>query len=240
MSVAARRLAIPAAGWAVLAAGRLPGAPRALAPAALGAAEREAATTALLADGVLAAPGDGPVRPVPAVAADLAVLARPLLTVRLEVAGPVGERAGWFALGAGVVVGVLSLPGGGVELSVAPAARLGAELARAVPEVGAVSGAPAAGGVAAPSGRLAVTELDRELGRRTGGALDCLVLGRVGSGAGAGQVSWLATDAGWVGLRPCLGEGPARLVDLVPVQPADLGSWIAPTVAALLEAPGGR
>jgi hypothetical protein len=51
-----------------------------------------------------------------------------------------------------------------------------------------------------------------------------------------GQVAWLATDAGWVGLRPRLDGAPRRMVDLVPVEPADLGTWVAPPVAALLEA----
>jgi hypothetical protein len=29
-----------------------------------------------------------------------------------------------------------------------------------------------------------------------------------------------------------------RLVDVVPVEPTDLGTWVAPTVAALLEGSG--
>ena len=78
--------------------------------------------------------------------------------------------------------------------------------------------------------------LAEELLRRTAGSLSCLVLGRAGSAVGAGQVSWLATDGGWVGLRPVLDGSPRRLVDVVPVQPADLGTWVAPAVAALLEA----
>jgi hypothetical protein len=49
-------------------------------------------------------------------------------------------------------------------------------------------------------------------------------------------VSWLATDGGWVGLRPLPDGSPRRLVDVVPVQPTDLGTWVAPAVAALLEA----
>ena len=38
-----------------------------------------------------------------------------------------------------------------------------------------------------------------------------------------------------MGLRPRLDGSPRQMVDLVPVQPADLGTWLAPTVAALLE-----
>ncbi|MGY2084330.1 hypothetical protein [Blastococcus sp. SYSU DS0539] len=249
----ARRLLLTAAEWAVLVGGRLSASPPAFRPAPVGRGERDAAVAALAGRGVLRAPAGGPVEPAPAVAADLAVLRSPLLAVRLEVAGRGGARQGWFALGSGGVVVVLSLPHGGVDLSLAPGAGLGRELFRAVPDAAAVTGAPPGNG-APPAGALPLDLLDAspaggggpaatageraladELLRRTAGSLGCLVLGRAGTSVGAGQVCWLATDGGWAGLRPRPGEAH-RVVDVVPVRPADLGAWVAPTVAALLAA----
>ncbi|WP_104522994.1 hypothetical protein [Blastococcus atacamensis] len=254
MSAAPRRLTLTASEWAVLVTDRLADPPPAFAPVPLTATDRDAAVTSLVAARVVVAPDGGSAERVPPVAADLAVLSRPLLTVRLDVRGRAGERQGWFALGSGVVVGVLTLPGGGVELSLAPAVRLGDELARAVPGAVEVAGleprdgAPITGRVPlalledrpSPGSSEDDVALVGELERRTSGSLSCLVLGQVGSAVGAGQVSWLATDAGWVGLRPLLDGSPVRRVDLVPVEPADLGTWVAPTVAALLEAPDER
>ncbi|MCZ2857271.1 hypothetical protein [Blastococcus sp. VKM Ac-2987] len=251
-----RRLVLTAAEWAVLVEGRPGDLPPAFRPHPVGLAERDAAVAALTGRGVLRSPG-GAAEPVPAVAADLAVLHHPLLTVRLAVDGRGGARHGWFAVGAGGVVVVLTLPDGGVELSLAPAARLGAELSRAVPEAAVVTGSATEGGSppaeVLPAGVLPLHLLDGavaggqpptpeeaaladELLRRTAGSLRCLVLGRTGSSLGAGQVSWLATDGGWATLRPRPATASPRLVEVVPVRPADLGVEIAPTVAALLAA----
>jgi hypothetical protein len=257
----ARRLTLTPAEWAVLIDGRLTDLPPGVAAPQVAVAERDDAVASLLRREVLL-PADGasPAVPVPAVAGNLEVLRRPVLSVRLDVTGRAGARHGWFAVASGFVAGVLALPGGGVELSLAPDVRLGAELARAVPEAASFTGsgtpeAPA-GIDTVPSGRLPLglldgvaspdvsgppspdeTALAEELLRRTAGSLGCLVLGRAGKAVGAGQVSWLATDGGWVGLRPVLDGSPRRLVDVVPVRPADLGTWVAPAVAALLEAP---
>ncbi|RBY94816.1 hypothetical protein DQ244_06020 [Blastococcus sp. TBT05-19] len=259
MSAAPRRLTLTAAEWSVLVTDRLVDPPPAFAPVPVSPADRDGAVASLTEARVVGAADGGTAQPVPPVAADLAVLSSPLLTVRMEVSGRAGERQGWFALGPGVVVGVLTTPDGGVELSLAPAVRLGAELARAVPEAPEVTGPwppeeEASDGVPL-TGRVPLALLEdrplpgaadedlalvRELERRTAGSLSCLVLGRVGTDVGAGQVSWLATDAGWVGLRPRLDGSPRRTVDLVPVEPADLGTWVAPTVAALLEADDER
>lgn len=252
----ARRLALSGAEWAVLVEGRLTDLPPGFGPAPTAASAREAAVAALTARGVLRPQPTG-AEPVPAVTAQLAVLQRPLLTLQLEVTGAGGAMRGWFAVGAGVVVGVLTAPDGGVELSLAPAVQLGAELGRAVPEAGTVAGTGPTGPAGDPltgslTGRLplallqdpatpgvdaGLVALAADLERRTAGSLSCLVLGRTRQQRlGAGQVSWLATDAGWIGLRPRLDDAPDRQVDLVPVRPADLGGWVAPTVAALLEA----
>ncbi len=247
---AARRLALTSAEWAVLVDGRLTDLPPGFAVPEVADARRDDAVASLVRREVLLpADGAGPARPVPAVAGNLEVLRRPVVSVRLDVSGRAGARSAWFAVARRFVAGVLTLPGGGVDLSLAPDVGLGAELARAVPD--AVAGA---GTDAAPSGRLPLgllddgawpsdgapapgeTALAEELRRRTAGSLSCLVLGRAGSSVGAGQVSWLATDGGWVGLRPLINGSPRRLVDVVPVQPTDLGTWVAPAVAALLEA----
>lgn len=251
----ARRLILTQAEWAVLVDGRLTDPPPGL--AVPGDADRDDAVASLLRREVLLpAAAAVPAEPVPAVAGTLEVLRRPAFSVRLDVTGRAGTRQGWFAVGSGVVAGVLTLPGGGGELSLAPNVRLGAELARAVPDAAAVAGPDnpeeAARPGAALSGRLPLGLLDgasppagstpdeaalaEELLRRTAGSLSCLVLGWAGGSVGTGQVSWLAMDGGWVGLRPLPDGSPRRLVDVVPVQPADLGTWVAPAVAALLEA----
>ena len=251
MSAAPRRLALTAGEWAVLTGSRLETAPGAFAPGTITPEERDGAVASLTRVQVVAADGE----PVPAVAAQLEVLRRPLLTLRLDVSGRAGDRQGWFAVGSGMVAGVLTLPGSRFELSLAPEVRLGTELARAVPGAAEVTGPWPAGherGDGAPlTGQLPLALLEdaptsgtspeelalaQELDRRTAGSLSCLVIGRTGSGLGAGQVSWLATDAGWIGLRPRSDGSARRPVDLVPVEPADLGTWVAPTVAALLEA----
>lgn len=245
--MSARRLTLGPAEWAVLAAGALPDAPPGFAPASPEPAQRAAAVSALAGRGVLAAGGAGP---VPAVEAQLEVLRRPAVTLRLDVEGPGGARRAWFAVGAGVVVGVLAVAGGGVELSLAPAVRLGEELARAVPDAVTVTGRAPGPDLPPLDGRVPLAllagEPDAETGaddlalvqsleQRTAGSLACLVLGRSGGELAAGQVSWLATDTGWLGLRPHLEGSPRLLVDLVPVRPVDLGTWLAPTLAPLLE-----
>ena len=234
--------------------GRLPDPVTGFEPVPVEPADERAAAADLVARGVLQA-DDG--RPVAAVGAQLEVLLRPAVILRVHVRGPGGERRAWLAVGTGVVVGVRTLAAG-VELSLAPAVRLGAELARAVPDAASVTGHPPPGeATPRPVGRVPLALLvdardadgpadddehaaERDLEHRTAGSLDCLVLGRTGGRLGAGQVSWLATDAGWVGLRPVLDGGPRRLVDLVPVEPAELGTWVAPTVAALLEGSDGQ
>ena len=257
----ARRLILTAAEWAALVGGRLADPPPVFAVAA--AAAQQDAVAALIRRGILLpANGTNPARPVPAVGVNLEVLRHPVASVRLDIRGRGGACHGWFAVASGLTAGVLSLPTGGVELSLAPDVRLVAELARAVPDASTVVGAgfpeEPSGSDAVPSGRLPLVLLDElasppgavpapgpdevalaeELLRRSAGSLSCLVLGRVGRSLGAGQVSWLATDAGWVGLRPVADGSARRLVDVVPVQPADLGGWVAQPVAALLEGLG--
>jgi hypothetical protein len=239
----ARRLVLTGAEWAVLVAGRLAAPAPGFAPAPVAPADEDAAAQALVTRGVATRTADGAPEPVPPVAVNLDLLDRPLLTVRLDVTVRGGERHAWLAVGSGLLAAVVTLPGGRFELSMAPAVRLGTELARAVPDA-AGSAAPLVGSLpltllgdaATDDAGPADVELAAALERRTLGSLSCLVLGRAGDALGAGQVSWLATDAGWLGLRPRLDGSSERVVDLVPVEPADLGTWVAPTVAGLLEA----
>lgn len=254
-----RRLTVTRAEWAVLVEGRSGDLPPGFAAPSVTAEERAGAVASLTGRRVLLPSETGPAEPVPAVAVNLEVLLRPVLTVRLDVTGRGGARSGWFAVASGLLAGVLTLPDGRLELSLGPDVRLGAELERAVPDASAVVGPgfpeEPVDTDAAPAGRLPLTLLDdllprpdgqatptpqeeelaAELLHRTAGSLTCLVLGRAGSSVGVGQVSWLATDAGWVGLRPRLDGSSRREVDVVPVEPGDVGTWVAPTVAALLE-----
>jgi hypothetical protein len=171
----------------------------------------------------------------------------------------------------------LTLAGGGVELSMFPAAALGRELLRAVPESVSVSagdriGAALGGRAAGPlAGRLPLAALgdvvevhhvDREEHTRafghveysdeelalaerareeTVGTLWALVTGRAPDGGVlVGQVVWLRTAGGWVGLRPDPDGTDRRMVALVPVLRQNIGHWLAPFIAQVLEVAGDR
>lgn len=218
------------------------------------AARRPASVT----DIVLGIFRDG--QPVPAVAGALAVLARPVVGVQVELSvGGAGLRA--FAGVSGTSgVGLVTMPGDGVELSAFPAELLARELIRLVPEPGSYA-ADVAEAFGCPEGRRVPTgalplaaltaaglpmgplaealsppeaALVREVVRRTAGVLRCIVLGTRPDGATAiGQVVWLATDDGeWIGLHPV--GPPDRRVRLVPARRRELGAWLAPYVAAVL------
>jgi hypothetical protein len=77
--------------------------------------------------------------------------------------------------------------------------------------------------------------------RRTTGTLWCLVTGRSGDGGVlAGQVVWLCTEDGWVGLRPEPDGTDRQMVALLPVAGDELGVWLAPYLAEIVEAAGER
>ncbi|SDI62604.1 hypothetical protein SAMN05192558_106226 [Actinokineospora alba] len=73
-----------------------------------------------------------------------------------------------------------------------------------------------------------------EVVRRTDGLLRCLVTALVGDGVRTAQVTWLHTDAGWVGVAPSATGSERKLVDLTPVAREDLGVWLTPFVAEAL------
>lgn len=101
-------------------------------------------------------------------------------------------------------------------------------------------------GAAAMAASLGLTAqelaLAEQVTQRTTGTLWCLITGRGGDGVLVGQVVWLATDGGgWVGLRPDPHPDPdpddstRRMVVLQPVARDDIGLWLAPYLATILE-----
>jgi hypothetical protein len=89
----------------------------------------------------------------------------------------------------------------------------------------------------APGLRLTAEErsLAERVAQRTTGTLWCLVTGRDPDGVLVGQVVWLATDVGWIGLRPDPDGTGRELVALQAVARDDIGGWLAPYVAEILE-----
>lgn len=69
--------------------------------------------------------------------------------------------------------------------------------------------------------------------RSDGGLVSTVIAGNAGGVAGA-RVVWLHTDTGWVGLRPDPDASAEDGVLLEPVVPDDLGTWLAPYLAAVL------
>ncbi|OLR90879.1 hypothetical protein [Actinokineospora bangkokensis] len=72
-----------------------------------------------------------------------------------------------------------------------------------------------------------------EVARRTDGALRVLGTALIGGAARTVQLTWLHSDAGWVGISPVGGE--RRLVRLDPVDRDDLGVWLAPYISEAVE-----
>jgi hypothetical protein len=91
------------------------------------------------------------------------------------------------------------------------------------------------------------SELAAEVTARTIGVLRCVVTGPGDDVPNTdtatvlvGQVVWLATDAGWVGLRQAPDGSGRQIVELVPVAHDEIGSWLAPYVAQILEVADDR
>ncbi|HEX6499553.1 MAG TPA: hypothetical protein VF054_11035 [Micromonosporaceae bacterium] len=81
-------------------------------------------------------------------------------------------------------------------------------------------------------------ELVDRLYRDTIGAMRALVTGATADGVALGQVIWLATVSGWVGLSPEPGPAGAPDVVLRSVERTEIGAWVAPYVARILEGAG--
>ena len=242
----------------------------------IGPAELRDAASALAERQVVTARSDDPLDcvPVPAVAANLAVLAQPGMLVRAEAAvHGRGSRAA-YAVAAELGASLFALADGAVELSLFPAPSLGRELTRAVPDGrelapagtaglrslgGAGVGEPPTGrlplaalveygparqlagtaGIAHVTAALRLTEAEAALAdrvsRRTVGVLRCTVSGPAGDGLAVGQVVWLATEQGWLGLRPEPDPGGRRMVTVTPVERNEFGAWLAPMMASILD-----
>lgn len=210
----------------------------------------------------------------PSVLANLKVLAKPQLVVRIELSIHNRGLLAVYAIQGCLGSSLFTLAAHAVELSMFPSILLGGELVRAVPatprltpihlkvhqvfahdaKTSPVSGrlplAVFAGYNAAgltDSSRVATdltlddqqAALAAKVLAHTIGALQCLVVGPAEDGRHTmliGQVMWLATDTGWVGLRPCPDGSDQQLVDLVTVTHDDITHWLAPYVARILEA----
>jgi hypothetical protein len=221
---------------------------------------RRTGAASLVERGVLTADGDGGFAAVPSVAANLALLVQRSIALRVEVG--IGQRGlvATYAVGDPLAASLVTAPDDGVELSLFESIDLGRELARAVPDQSGVDGVTnrirqaLGGGESVPLvGALPMAalsdpqpstwdELDegqarlaRAAAAQTVGVLRCLVAGPAADGVGVGQVVWLATEAGWVGLSPQPPVDGEATVRLEPVDRTDLGVWVAPLIARLLD-----
>jgi hypothetical protein len=203
-------------------------------------------------------------RPHPSVLANLQVLAEPEILVETRVrVGTQTVRAA-HAVGAGLGASLARVGEvATVELSFFPAERLGLELVRAVPDTGSPGRAGQRPAGVVPLDALAqigladqvggaevVRQLATELRLTAGEQAAAQALAAQANGvlhslvtapprpsrpvAVVGQVLWYATPGGWVGLAPQPQPDGRRTVRLSPVEPVDLGAWLAPLIAEAL------
>ncbi|RAK42247.1 hypothetical protein B0I29_10272 [Actinoplanes lutulentus] len=192
-----------------------------------------------------------------ALAVNVAVLAKPVVAVRIETAVPGRVLRGLFSVSGNLGASLFPLAGEAVELSLFNATDLGRELLRAVPEPADLGGNSVQfalnPGTSEPlTGTVDLADLawhpwmpphGDELADRartqTRGSLSALITGRAPDGGVlAGQVAWLLTGTRWTGLRPIPDGDGTRQVTLEPVDRADFPTWVAPHLTAVLEAGG--
>ena len=277
-SLAAHRLVLTAAEWALLLSVSAMKGPPGFGPAMVDEPALTAARDTLAERRAVADSPEGmrDCVPVQSVAANLAILAVPDVMVQVEVAGPqFGLRAVYAVVGS-VAASLFALDDGAVELSIFPAVSLGSELVRAVPSPAALSplGARIVTALEGGRGELSVGRLPlaamevytnprqsraaasmdaaaaspltglsaaeatlaAQLTAQSIGTLWCLVSGRDGDDVSVGQVVWLATHRGWIGLRPDPDGSDRQMVLVEPVAREALGEWVAPFFAEFLEA----
>lgn len=227
--------------------------------------EQLAEARARLAErGVLRAGSEGGYDVVPAVLAQLAVLAYPTVSVSIEGNRGEGALKAWYAVRDGLGASAFVLPEGARELSVFAATALGAELIRAVPDLAAAEPIPRLNlGAEVPppvdlSGRyplaaLAASGLDYDAlqgvpaqvkGARVllDGSLRILTLGRDQEGVTGTPVLWFSAGTQWYAAQPVvpsaseLQAGWDRVIELHPVRRDEIGAWVAPGVATALDA----
>ncbi len=260
----AHRLVLSAPEWAVLITVSAVRMPPGFEPATVEQTALLTATRSLVARHILA--GD-PQNPqvcilVDAVAVNLAVLAAPLFTVQVEVSVAGDGLRAVYAIAGQLGVSVFTLADQAVELSMFAADTLGVELIRAVPDLNGLAPAQnllddalGGGDHQAPVGRLPLAAVQQpgqvglelttaeailaaRLRTASVGNLSCLVSGHGTSGVQVGCVVWLATVRGWIGLRPDPDDTGRHAVTVESVSRADLGVWVAPLIAQILEGIG--
>lgn len=167
----------------------------------------------------------------PAVADDLLVLAVPEVGVTVRAARPGLASQACLALSGPRGAGLLRTGDTAVELSAFCAQDLPRELARVVP-------APVPGAVPRAVEEVPLDVLldgsgSRLRGRATGSLHAAVVAGpRADRPAGiVGSVEWVWDGYGWTGLEALPSRGGRPWVRLVPVQPGDLGGWVAGLLA---------
>jgi hypothetical protein len=204
-ALVARRIVLPSGEVAEL-CGRL----GLLCPPGFGAVPMPIRTNGLVTEGAVH----------PAVAAGLAATCSPRVAVL--VASTVGDVAAAFGVRHDLGGSLLRAGECGVEMSVWPALRLGDELARAVPILGASP---------LPALDLPLPQVAERPDLRAA------IIGRLRATVVAppsvvGQVIWLATRTGWLSLEPAAVRDGVRWAVVRPVAPADLGAAVAPLVAS--------
>lgn len=167
----------------------------------------------------------------PSVASDLQVLGAPEVAVTVRATRPGLDVHACLALSGPRGAGLLRTGDTAVELSAFRATDLAAELSRVVPAAAGDRQAPPVEEV--PLDVLLDGSGSRLQGRTTGTLLATVLAGpRAGRAAGVvGTVQWVWDGSGWTGLEALPSRGGRPWVRLAPVEPADLGGWVASLVA---------
>lgn len=210
---------------------------------------------------------DGPPERVhPSVLANLAILARPRVLIRVEANLTSGRRLALLGLADELGATVVRTGGdGGVELSMFAARTLGHEIVRLVPtldldeEDPTDQEDPRAGedrqGPRTREATRVVVPLDTLtvpswMAREVTGELhvDTMAVATppplppdAGTDPGEpvalrGRVLWLAGSSGWIGVRPVPDGTATRPVELLRTVPEDLPGWLSPMIATALDA----
>jgi hypothetical protein len=168
----------------------------------------------------------------PALVTDLEVLAMPELAVTVRAARPGLDVTAVLAVRGVLGVSLLRTADDAVQLSAFAAVDLHHELARTV---------PAPSGTRTPT--VSTVPLDALVRgeHRTAVAGDGALHAQVVAGPRddrpggvVGLVEWVHAAGGWTGLEPLPSVAGRPQVRLLPVQPADLATWIAPLAARAL------
>jgi hypothetical protein len=158
----------------------------------------------------------------PSVAAGLIATCAPQVAVLVR--SSLGDLAAAYGIRADLGGSMLRAGDSDVEVSAWPALRLGAELARGMPQLGMSS---------LPRLHLPLAEISEHADLRAA-VIGILRVNVVAPPDVIGPVVWLATAAGWLALEPADVHRGVRWATVRPVGPDDLGAAVAPLVAAAL------